>query len=116
MKCHKCDFETSDHKSMDAHVVGIHAIVACDKCEYITEDNDILKQHKKKHMGGLLYRCNICEFEATRQIILENQIEVKHEKKIPWWDEAEEGMGEHYCDKCEKKFNHFFVKRYHKCT
>jgi hypothetical protein len=83
-------------------VINHHGFISCDKCEYLAEDNDLMKQHKKKHTGSYVYVCGICEFEATRLSLLENHLEVKHTKESMWWNENQKS--DHLCEKCEKKF------------
>ena len=98
---------------MDKHTISDHGYILCDKCDYIGADKELLIQHKMKHSGTNIFICGICEFEATRQAILENHMENKHTKKTFWWHESEKS--DYYCDKCEKKFKNIFVMRYHMC-
>ena len=113
-QCHLCKFETKDPTAMDDHVVKEHGFVCCNKCEYIAADKSLLKQHKMKHTGTSIYTCGTCEFETTRQAMLNDHIEAKHMKKNFWWLEKEKS--EYNCDKCEKKFQNLFVMRYHLCV
>ena len=114
IKCHLCEYLTKEPKEMDNHVINQHGFVCCDLCEYMAEDRQLVAQHKKKHTGKIIYTCGICEFEATKESILEDHHEIKHTKKNFWWMEKEKS--EHFCDKCEKKFQNLFVKRYHLCV
>ena len=52
---------------MEDHKFRKHGIINCDKCEYSAEDSDIMKKHKMKHTGRILFTCNICEFETSKQ-------------------------------------------------
>ena len=79
---------------MDNHVICEHGYIKCDR--------------------NIYFICGICEFEATRQELLENHMETKHTKKTFWWQEND--RNEYNCDMCEKKFNNLFVMRYHKCV
>ena len=110
--CHICSYETSDLRNLDEHGVKNHGFVNCDKCDFSAEDRNILEIHMRKHTGGQIYTCFICEFEATRQCMLDDHIESKHGNNKPWWNEVEQTC--HFCERCEKTFQHLFVKRYHK--
>ena len=103
-QCHKCKYLTCRSDDMDEHVLENNGFIRCDRCEYISEDNDIMKKHMMKHTGDSIYSCNICEFEATRQSLLENHMEAKHTKITPWWHESKKT--EHFCD---KKSSFFFI-------
>ena len=114
-KCHLCEYETNENRIMDEHLIYHHGFICCEKCEYMSEDNVLMKQHKMKHTGTSIFYCGRCEFEATRQIILENHLETKHAQKSDyWWQESQKCV--YYCDKCEKKFQNLFVMRYHICV
>ena len=98
---------------MDDHCVVQHGIMVCEKCEYRAEDKGIMESHMKYHTGKTVHTCFIYEFEATRQSILEDHMEMKPQQKNPWWYEAE--LKNHQCEHCEQTFKHLFVKRYHSC-
>ena len=67
-----------------------------------------MKKHQMKHTGRILFTCSICEFESTRQSMLEDPKESKH------------GIGRtprifFPCDICESKFPYFLLKK-HVCV
>ena len=45
--------------------------------------------------------------------MLEDHMEDKHMKKNLLWNKSQES--DHFCEKCEKKFQIIFVKIYHLC-
>ena len=55
LQCHKCNHEATDSPKLDLHVINLHGFVRCDKCEYMAEDRDIMKKHKKKHTGTSVF-------------------------------------------------------------
>ena len=114
IKCHLCEYLTNEPTDMDNHVINQHGFVCCDLCEYMAEDAQLVAQHKKKHTWRIIYTCGLCEFEATKESILEDHHEIKHTKKNFWW--MEKVRSEHFCDRCEKMFQNLFVKRYHLCV
>jgi hypothetical protein len=76
--CHLCEFKTIDETKMNAHRFQQPGIIKCDRCEYGAEDSDIMKKHKMNHSGTIIFICNTCEFEATKQSLLEAHKEPKH--------------------------------------
>ena len=59
-----------------------------------------------RHTGNMIYQCQICEFEATKQSILEDHIEHKHTQKE---------QTPYTCSKCEKTFAYYFLLINHRC-
>ena len=105
-ECHLCKYVTRDLKAMDEHTINTHGMVKCGKCAYSAEDQDLLDNHMKKHTGRIIFTCVVCEFEATREVILENHMELKHKKNT---DRNTK------CENCEKEFPALFLSRYHIC-
>ena len=95
---------------MDNHGSSKHGIVDCDKCEYRAEDFDIMKKHKMKHTGRIVFTCNICEFESSKQSMLVEHKESKHRNSKEW--NEEEAIK---CNRCEKQFKHAFLLKNHTC-
>lgn len=106
MSCYLCDYKTHELSKLDDHSFRKHGIIQCDKCEYKAEDNDILKKHKIKHTGRILFSCGICEFESSKQSMLVDHTESKAPSK--------EGL-RYRCDRCEKEFSHAFLLKSHSC-
>ena len=106
MTCYLCKYETYDQSKLDDHGFSKHGIIQCDKCEYRAEDNDILKKHKMKHTGSILFSCGVCEFESSKQSMLVDHKESKHtiEKELTI-----------DCVRCEKVFSHAFLLKSHSC-
>ena len=77
--------------------------------EYLKEDKKIIHtkeklytcNHKIKNTDISVYTCGICEFNVTKQSILENHIKAKHTNKTSVL--------------CEKNFETTFVENYHLC-
>ena len=69
--CYMCPLKTDTQENLREHAKVEHGIdpVKCDKCEYVAEDINILKKHKMRHTGRILFTCRICEFEATKESI-----------------------------------------------
>ena len=78
--CHLCDYQTSDVLQMNDHSSKNHGFIHCDKCEYIAEESTIMKKHMLKHTGSFNFTSTICEFEATKESLLEEHYERKHKK------------------------------------
>ena len=111
--CHLCEIEVSTNEEMDSHLVESHKFMCCEQCEYLTDDKLLLNQQKKKHTSVNIFRCWTCEFEYTRQAMLENHLEEKHSKEKLWWHENQ--TSDHHCEKCGKTFKNLFVKIHHLC-
>ena len=107
--CYLCQYETRNSREMDDHGASEHGIINCDKCEYRAEDFDIMKKHKLKHTGRILFTCNICEFESSKQSMLAEHKESKHSNP------KEMEMASYECDRCEKQFKHAFLLKNHTC-
>lgn len=69
--------------------------------------NYLMNNHMKKHTGRYIFSCSVCEFEATREYLLENHKEMKHKNT--------DCNGNLKCDQCEKTFPALFLSRYHIC-
>ena len=108
IKCSYCDYVSSDKETLLNHTSRKHGLINCDKCEYSALDEGIMKKHMYKHTGRMVYQCRICEFEATKQEILENHIEVKHNVK-----EVETPRLK--CERCENYFGKPFQLKHHSC-
>ena len=108
LKCGFCDYTVTDKKSLDDHGYQKHGLINCEKCEYGALDEDIMKKHMMTHTGRIVFMCNICEFETTRQSMLENHMESKHPKN-------ENQSVKHYCEKCEQEFLSSLHLDYHHC-
>ena len=102
--CYLCKYETRSSREMDNHGSSKHGIIDCDKCEYRAEDFDIMKKHKMKHTGRIVFTCNICEFESSKQSMLVEHKESKHRNSKEW--NEEEAIK---CNRCEKQFKHAFL-------
>ena len=78
--CMYCSFETIEAKEKDDH---------CDKYA------SIMKKHMNTTTGSSIFNCRTCEFETTKQHILEKHSKSKHTiKDTENW---------HFtCKKCEK--------------
>ena len=114
IKCHLCEYTVYKEKDMDNHLVHNHGFIFCKKCEYMSDDKELIRKHYFKHTGDNVFVCGICEFETTRRSMLEDHKEAKHPKENMWWNEYQKQ--DHYCTKCENTFKNLFVKRYHLCT
>ena len=108
--CHLCNYEAIGMENMDS----VHGFLNCERCQFTAEDKQIMKKHMTKHTGGIIYTCYVCEFESTRQAMLDDHKETKQTNNNPWWYEHQ--PTQHHCEYCEKTFKNLFVKRYHNCT
>ena len=62
----------------------------------------------RTHTGRIIFTCQVCEFEATRQSMLDDHIEIKHtEKDLP--------PEKYDCRKCEQVFPTSLHLEYHIC-
>ena len=107
-RCDFCELTSLDQKVVEAHMQMKHGVIQCEKCEYGALDADILRKHMMTHTGNIIFTCYICEFEATKQSILEEHMESKHINK----EVLPDGLD---CDKCEKTFPTKFHHEFHKC-
>ena len=94
---------------MDDHGSKAHGIIQCDKCEYCVEDLDLMKQHMMKHTGRFNFNFNKCEWESTRQSMVEDHKEQKHASIKA---SEEETMTR---ERCEKDFAYRFHFKQHAC-
>ena len=106
--CYKCEYSAHDENQIEEHGFKIHGIIKCDRCEYSAEDLNIMKKHKMKHTGRIIFTCNICEFETTRESMLMEHKESKHTNPEVKLDIE--------CKKCEKSFPYMFHYNAHSCT
>ena len=104
--CHLCSFEATSDIELDDHRAQQHGIINCDKCDYGAEDLGIMRKHKMEHTGTILFTCNICEFESSKQSILVDHKESKHSKP---------DNPVHECNRCEKAFSYPFLLKNHTC-
>ena len=65
-----------------------------------------MRKHNTRHTGNMVYQCQICEFEATKQSLLEDHIDVRHTQKE---------TNNYKCFKCEKSFQYYFLLINHRC-
>ena len=108
--CCFCEYQANDANNMKNHEISHHGMVYCVKCDYSAQEDDIMIDHMKSHTGRILFMCGSCEFEATRQNIIENHQASKHRyihelKKNPVYK----------CKKCEKNVDDSFFAKPHTC-
>ena len=111
LNCHMCAYKAIGLSNLEDHGLKSHNIIKCKRCEYWAEDEDIMNNHMKKHTGEMLFSCYVCEFEATREYLLENHREIKH-KKV----EVPPVRSEPDCSICEESFQHDILVKKHKCS
>ena len=111
LNCHMCAYKAIGLSNLEDHGLKSHNIIKCNRCEYWAEDEDIMNNHMKKHTGEMLFSCYVCEFEATREYLLENHREIKH-KKV----EVPPVRSEPDCSICEESFKYNFLVKKHKCS
>ena len=111
-KCQRCEYEENSEEKLNAHGLIYHGIVKCDICDYAAEDVENMRNHMKKHTGTNVFTCDQCEFEATKQTMLESRIETKHSDPNlqPKLSESE-----YKCHGCEKTLPDDFNRKNHKC-
>ena len=103
------DYEATSPVDLKEHERKVHGIINCNLCDYSALDRDILRKHMTKHTGRIIFQCGRCEFEATKEALLEDHKETKHtEQPNPMVDKR-------MCQKCEKEFDAGFVFEAHKC-
>ena len=108
-KCGFGDHRSNDKKNLKEHEETEHGIIDCEKCEYSALDKEIMSNHMKTHTGSMLFICRICEFETTREAMLEDHCETKHKPiKKPQ-------SPKHKCEKCELFFEDKFILKSHVC-
>ena len=111
LSCHLCEYSTKVLREMEDHKFRKHGIINCDKCEYSAEDSDIMKKHKMKHTGRILFTCNICEFETSKQSMLVEHKEAKHKST----EEINKEKTVFECNRCETDFQYGFLLKNHTC-
>ena len=62
----------------------------------------------KTHTGRIIFKCRVCEFEVTRQGMLDDHMESEHTKK----DHPPEKRD---CEKCEQTFPTSLHLEFHIC-
>ena len=62
-----------------------------------------------KHTGRIVFQCGKCEFEATKEYLLDDHKEIKHTA------EPQPTIEKRRCEKCEKDFDAGIVFEAHKC-
>ena len=112
LMCYLCLYETTEVSQMDDHGFHKHGILNCDKCDYTAEDSDIMTKHKINNTGRILFSCGICEFEASKQCMLENHKESKHANK----EHSKEEVSSHECRICDTVFQYSFLLKSHACV
>lgn len=98
--CYLCEFETNITSTLEKHYETEHKTICCDRCKYIACDENVMRRHKMKHTSNTVHQCPNCEFEATRQALLNDHIEskLKEKEKLTF-----------HCIKCEKIFEYRFL-------
>ena len=109
-KCQRCVYEGNSEEQLNAHLLIWHRLVKCDKCDYTAEDMDCMRNHMMKHTGRFVFPCGQCEFEATKQSLLERHIQHKHTA------EKKERKNKYECILCTKSFPDEVQRRNHKCA
>ena len=91
--CDKCQFESCDDKMLRQHISQDHAPpkFPCNKCSFKTTNKDNLNEHVKSMHEAANYLCDKCDYKAT-----ENAILIKH------LEDVHDGSGVQYkCQKCK---------------
>ena len=91
---------------------GLEETLQCDKCEYSSTSNALLKQHKiieheteKIEMRPRL-SCDICEFKSTSETVLNQHKNLNHKtttKNIK--KHSTTSSKRKKCEYCDKQFN-----------
>ena len=103
IKCGKCDFTTTSRQGLKIHMSRLHSKInfdqfpaACDICEKVFDNDNIMKKHKKKDhtFHFVKYQCNECDFMANEPETLNVHFGTKHSTKKQ-------------CGLCDKNFKSF---------
>ena len=109
LTCGFGDYETISPVDLNEHEGKVHGVVNCNLCDYSALDEEILRKHMTKHTGRIVFQCGKCEFEATKEALLDDHKESKHTTQ------PEPTVEKRKCEKCEKEFDAGFVFEAHKC-
>ena len=80
LNCGFCEYKTRDLKDMQEHGKQEHGTTKCERCEYSGLTKELMEKHMTSHTGRNIFTCCVCEFEATRQVLLNQHLETKHRK------------------------------------
>ena len=107
--CCFCDFKTPDGMKLNNHEVEMHGMLNCDRCDYSALDKDLMNKHMATHTGRILFQCGKCEFETTRQAMLDEHHNSRHTTAPKLSGPRQR------CEKCEIDFEDAFLFKSHIC-
>ena len=99
--CQKCDFTTTEEKSMIAH--NNHPHYKCDKCDFSDVSDDEIERHKKNkaYYTQTKFKCTSCPFKFCTIFRLQYHEKSKHGKKAitPYFEKTQPVAVKFSCDK-----------------
>ena len=99
--CQKCDFTTTEEKSMIAH--NNHPHYKCDKCDFSDVSEDEIGRHKKNkaYYTPTKFKCTSCPFKFCTIFRLQYHEKSKHGKKAitPYFEKTQPVAVKFSCDK-----------------
>jgi hypothetical protein len=114
-KCDMCDKKFPNKSMLTRHRNHKHESLfrfQCTKCPKRLASNKLLKLHMTQHTGEKPYGCDLCEYKAITQSIVNQHKMRMHEGSIP-----NKVLPKHVCDTCGKSFKVlFFINSYYLLT
>jgi len=89
--CEQCEYVSKHQHAMKAHILAIHENVyqKCEQCDYEAKyKTNILSHVKFAHRNAEKLQCNLCEYQAPKQYLLNYHIEGMHEKTVLHCDQC----------------------------
>ena len=81
--CSHCDYRANLNRTLQRHMKTKHntgplELLVCTQCEYSTCNSCHLAAHLKTHTSERAFACEICEYRATRNNMLQIHRRMKH--------------------------------------
>ncbi|XP_069756551.1 zinc finger protein 518A-like [Narcine bancroftii] len=78
-RCEKCRFSTKDQGTFIQHIRR-HDVIQykCGKCEHVSYTKGEFQRHLVVHTGSFPFRCQFCNYEATRKDYIVKHVNAVH--------------------------------------
>lgn len=85
-KCKHCCYETNKKENTWQHIklhIKPDKLLACDKCEFVTQYKHHLEYHERKHAGIKPFKCGSCDYRCLNKSMLNSHLK-SHSSIYPY--------------------------------